>query len=106
VFEHLRRLARLRSELPALRHGSLLHLHDEEQQTVFARTLGAQTVLIAFNNDTRPATFEFDATETGLPNGTRLDDRLDIIKTDTVVTGGKVTFSLPARSAALLTARE
>ena len=105
VFNHLRRLARLRAELPALRHGSTLHLYDEEQQTVFARTLGGQKVLVAFNNDTKPSTFEFGVGEAELADGARLFDRLEVLSGEARVTSGSVRLTLPARSASILTTR-
>ena len=105
VFEHLRRLGRLRLELAPLRGGSLLHLLDDEQQTAFARTAGGQTVIIAFNNDTKPATFQFDVSMTTLGEGARLVDRLEVVKTDLRVNAGTLKLALPARSASILVAR-
>jgi glycosidase len=70
VFEHVKRLAKLRADLPALRRGTLVHVYDEEQQTVFARRLPDQTTFVAFNNDTKPATFKFKLSDAGLdPEG-------------------------------------
>ncbi len=70
VFEHVKRLAKLRADLPALRRGSLVHVYDEEQQTVFARVLPDQTTFLAFNNDTKPATLRFKLSHAGLdPHG-------------------------------------
>jgi glycosidase len=105
VFAHLQRLARLRAELPALRHGVTRHVYDEEQQAVFARMLGGQTVYIVFNNETKPATFEFDASEAGMPEGARLIDRLEVLGGETRVAGGRVRLTLPPRTASILTAR-
>jgi glycosidase len=105
VFNHLRRLARLRAELPALRRGSTLHVYDEEQQTVFARVLGDQTVLVAFNNDTNPATFDFDLRNAGVREGARLNYRHEYIFPGVGpagVRGHVVSMSMKPRSAALL----
>ncbi|MDT7778186.1 MAG: neopullulanase [Acidobacteriota bacterium] len=101
VFEHVKRLARLRAELPALRRGSLIQLYDEEQQTVFARVLGGEAVVIAFNNDTKPATFEFDAAAANIPDGMNLADRLGVIEGMTRVANGRAKVTLPARSACI-----
>jgi glycosidase len=103
VFNHLRRLARLRAQLPALRHGSTLHLYDEEQQTVFARTLGDDVAVIAFNNDTQPAQFEVRVDETDLRDGVHLSDQLKTVGSTVRVDGGMMRFTLPARSAAVFT---
>ena len=102
VFDHLRRLGRLRAELPALRRGWLLHLYDAEQQTVFARGTGGAAVLVAFNNDAKPATFRFGVREAGLPEGARLADRLENFKGAALVRDGAVEITLPARSSAVL----
>jgi glycosidase len=105
VFEHLKQLARLRGELAPLRRGSLLQLYDEEQQTVFARLLeGWPAVVVALNNDTKPADIVFDATPAGLRGGENLIDRLGVIKGATKVLSGRVKVTLPARSAAILVA--
>ncbi|MCA1634618.1 MAG: cyclomaltodextrinase N-terminal domain-containing protein [Acidobacteria bacterium] len=101
VFNHLRRLARLRAELPALRQGETLHVYDEEQQTVFARMHGGEAVIIAFNNDTKPATFEFDVSAANVPEAYNLTDRLGVIEGATRVSHGRVRVTLPARSASL-----
>jgi glycosidase len=70
VFERVKRLTKLRADLPALRRGTLVHVYDEEQQTVFARRLPDQTTFIVFNNDTKPATIKFKLSDAGLdPKG-------------------------------------
>jgi glycosidase len=99
VFFHLSRLGRLRSNLVALRRGSLLHLHDEEQQTAFARLHGRQVVITAFNNDTRPASFDLDVRAAGLPEGAHAEELLDVVRTGVRVENGRLRVTLPARSA-------
>jgi glycosidase len=102
VFEHVQLLARLRAAVPALRRGSLIQLYDEEQQAVFARILNGQTAIVAFNNDTKPTTFEFDISETTLGEGARLRQLLTDVTGSTHVENGKVKITLPARSASIL----
>ncbi|HWW77449.1 MAG TPA: alpha-amylase family glycosyl hydrolase [Pyrinomonadaceae bacterium] len=102
VFEHLKRLAKLRAELPALRRGSLVQLYDEEQQTAYARVLGGESVVVAINNDTKPATLDFSVRETGLAEGAELPDRLEVVN-GAKVSNGRLRLTLPARSASLLT---
>jgi glycosidase len=108
VFNHLRRLARARAELPALRRGTLLHVYDEEQQTVFARQLGDQTVFIAFNNDTKPATIKFKLSDAGLDPHARLTMRHDYLGTGGPraerTHGDDVELDMVPRSAAIITA--
>ena len=57
VFDHLRRVIHLRHELEPLRRGALQHLYVADQQYAFARTDDTGSVLVAINNDTKPATF-------------------------------------------------
>jgi len=103
VFNHLQRLARLRAQSAPLRRGSVLHLHDEEQQTAFARVHGDETVVVAFNNDTRPATFSVGVRGTTLAEGQMLVDRLENFRRLAPVENGKLQVTLPARSSAVLT---
>jgi glycosidase len=104
VFEHLRRLGRLRAELEPLRRGRSLDLLDAEQQMAYARMTDRATVIMVFNNDTKPATVEFDVTEARLANGARMLDRLGASQ-EVRVEGGRMRVSLPARRAAILTVR-
>jgi neopullulanase len=105
VVEHLKRLAWLRARWPALRRGSLVQLYDAEQQTAFARVYGGQTVVVAFNNDTKPATFEFEVEPAAARD-------LRVLKVDerpggplSVTAGGRVTVTLPARWAGIYSTR-
>ncbi|MDQ3649861.1 MAG: alpha-amylase family glycosyl hydrolase [Acidobacteriota bacterium] len=105
VFEHVRQLTRTRAELEPLRRGRLVNLYIAEQQYAYARMTPRQTVLVVFNNDTKPATFEFDMTGVNLENNARLSDRLGIIKDETRVENGMIKVTLPARSASVLAVR-
>ncbi|HEX8068664.1 MAG TPA: alpha-amylase family glycosyl hydrolase [Pyrinomonadaceae bacterium] len=98
--EHLRLLGRLRRELEPLRRGALVNLYVAEQQWAYARKTADAVVVVAFNNDTRPAAFEFDAAPTALGDGTRLADRLDPGRFARVA-DGKLRLNLPARTAAI-----
>jgi glycosidase len=108
VFEHVKRLAKLRAELPTLRRGSLLQVYDEEQQTVFARTLGNQTTFVAFNNDTKLATVKFRFSDAGFAPNARLIQRQDHLGGAVGVErrGDAVTLSMPPRTAIIITATE
>jgi glycosidase len=101
VFEHVKRLAHLRAECIPLRFGLLTQLYDEEQQTVFARAAGGQTVIVAFNNDTKPSTLQFGLGEANIPDGAELVDRLGTVKGKTRVEGRTIKIILPARSASV-----
>jgi hypothetical protein len=94
----------LRAELEPLRRGRSLDLLDAEQQMAYARMTDRATVIMVFNNDTKPATVEFDVTEARLANGARMLDRLGASQ-EVRVEGGRMRVSLPARRAAILTVR-
>ncbi|HJQ33310.1 MAG TPA: alpha-amylase family glycosyl hydrolase [Pyrinomonadaceae bacterium] len=102
VFEHLKLLTKLRAELPALRRGSLVQLYDEEQQTAYARALGGEAVVVAINNDTKPASFAFRVGDIW-PGAARLRERLGTIKSEVLTTNGVLALNLPPRSAVILT---
>ncbi|MET0645269.1 MAG: alpha-amylase family glycosyl hydrolase [Pyrinomonadaceae bacterium] len=107
VFEHVKRLAKLRADLPALRRGTLVHVYDEEQQTVFARRLDDQTTFIAFNNDTKPATVKFKLSDAGLdPRGgyrSRIDALGKVSNAGIRTQGDDVELQMQPRSFAVLT---
>jgi neopullulanase len=106
VFENLKRLAKLRAEHAALRRGALVQIYDDEQQTVYARVLPEDRVLVAINNDTRPATIEFNVRDAWFA----LDEELEF---STLMHAAQMNFdhdrirmTLAPRSAAILTGRE
>jgi neopullulanase len=59
VFEHVRKLTRLRAERRDLRTGQTEHLHAGEQTFVYRRGL----TVVALNNDARPAEVRLPAME-------------------------------------------
>ena len=102
VFEHVKRLTRARAELEPLRRGRLVNLHYSEQQYAFARVGQQGAVVVAINNDTRPATFEFSIEPTHWPTGVpRLADWLRTVR-DPRVENGMLKLTLPARSASII----
>ena len=101
VFDHLRRVIHLRHELEPLRRGALQQLYAAEQQYVFARTTGVESVLVAFNNDVKPVTWTVDVGGARMSDGVVLHDRLGGIG-DVPVQNGRIALTLPARSAAIL----
>ncbi|HKZ77338.1 MAG TPA: alpha-amylase family glycosyl hydrolase [Pyrinomonadaceae bacterium] len=100
IFDYIRRLTHLHAELPPFQFGKLVNLYSSEQQYAYARVTKTGAVVIAINNDTKPAAMEFDVTETGLPNGVLLVDRMSVSK-DIVISAGKLKLNLPERSAAV-----
>jgi glycosidase len=105
VWNHIALLGKLRKELPALRTGKSLDLLDEEQQAVYSRVTDKQAVIVAFNNDTKPATIQFSVGDLKvIADGATLVDRLGKAK-DASVKDGNVRVELPARYAAIYTVK-
>lgn len=104
LFDHVRKMNRLHAELEPLRRGALVSLHVAAQQYAYARTTRGAAVVVAINNDTKPAAFDLDAARANLEEGTRLTDRLDLSQ-GVRVADGRIKLTLPARSASVLTVR-
>jgi glycosidase len=104
VFEHIKTLTRLRSELEPLRRGRLINLHVSDQQYGYARTSKSGSVVTIINNDTKTAQIEFDVSPLKLANDLVLIDRLGAGK-EVRVTDGKLSVTVPERSAAILVPR-
>ena len=102
VFDHLRRVIKLRHELEPLRRGKLVTLSVSEQQYAFARTTARESVIVVFNNAKQEARVEFDASPIKLARSAQLTDRLGRAK-DVRVDGSLVRVVLPARSASIIT---
>ena len=105
VFEHQKLLGRLRTELEPLRRGNLLNLLAAPHQYVYARNTATESVIVAFNNDTKSAAIEFSVAETRLPNGATLIDRLGSSK-NVLVANGMVEVELAARSSSILVMKQ
>jgi glycosidase len=86
VFEHVRKLLRLRAERSELRRGEMEHLHAGEQSYVYRR---GRTV-VAINNDTKPA-------EIRLPGLDLAEDALGLCAPPRRDAQG-VTLTVPART--------
>lgn len=105
VWNHLAALGRLRANFTALRTGKSLDLLDEEQQMAYARLTDKQAVLVVFNNDTKPAEVSFDVSMIKqFPANSFLTDRLGKVA-DINVAGGRVKFTMPARTAGIFTVK-
>jgi glycosidase len=100
LFEYIRKLTHLHAELEPLKSGTLVNLYVSDQQYAYGRTTKDGVVVVAINNDTKPAVITFKVPTPGLADGTRLTDRLGVSK-DLQVENGKVNVSLPSRSASI-----
>jgi neopullulanase len=104
IYEHVKQLTALRSRLEPLRRGRLVHLYTSEQQYAYARKTDRAIVLVAINNDNKPAAMEFDVSRIGLTDKTLLTDQLGISK-DVEIEKSMIKVNLPARSAAIFTVK-
>jgi neopullulanase len=103
VWNHLAALGKLRANFTALRTGRTLDLLDEEQQSAYARLTDKQAVLIVFNNDTKPVPVAFDVSMIKpFPANSTLTDRLGKVS-DITIANGKVSLTMPARTAGVFT---
>jgi glycosidase len=104
IFEHVRRLNRMRAELEPLRRGALVNLYVAPQQYAYARVTRGASVLVVINNDTKPSTFEFDVTRAGITGDALLNVHLGTQGRGSV-RGGVLRVTIPARSASILSKR-
>ncbi|REK19007.1 MAG: DUF3459 domain-containing protein [Planctomycetota bacterium] len=74
LVDAIARLATLRHELPALRHGDYQQLAVAHEQLAFARTTPEQRVVVVVNASEQPATVKFDVPG---GHGRKLVDRLE-----------------------------
>jgi glycosidase len=100
LFEHVRKTARLRSELEPLRRGSLLNLHVAEQQYAYARVTDKASVIVLINNDARAAAVEFNLAPLNLPDGSVLVDRLGA-GGDILIRNATFKLRMPPRTASI-----
>jgi glycosidase len=106
LFDYVRRVVHLHTELEPLRRGALKDLYVADQQYAYARTTPRSSAVVVINNDAKAATFEFSVAEANLKDGARLEDRLGTLRGETRVEGGKIKLTMPMRSASILVPRE
>jgi glycosidase len=99
LFEFIRRLITLRREHAPLRTGRLVNLYVAEQQYVYARVTRDSTALVAFNNDDKPVSFEFDPSPAGLRLFHRYNNSLG--GAQIFVSDRKLRLNLPKRAVAI-----
>ncbi len=100
LFEYIRKLTHLHTELEPLQRGELVNLFVSEQQYAYARKTPSGAVLTVINNDSQPATIEFAVDQIDLREGIALVDRLGAAPA-AHVRNGRVKAILPARSASV-----
>jgi glycosidase len=102
VHAHVKKLLALRRELEPLRRGQLLQLTNTATTAAFARATKTSGVIVAFNNSDQTQTIR-TALVSQLLGQKELFDRLTEGRRVTVESD-TITLTLPARSAAILTA--
>ena len=103
VFDNLRRLAWLRSELAPLRRGRMVTLLANEQTWAYARVLDGQRIGVVLNNGTAPVTLDLSVAAIEWRDGLEVSDRLG--GANTRVESARLRVSLGPRSAAIYAAR-
>lgn len=101
VFEHVRKVARLRAQLEPLRRGELINLYVSDQQYAYARKTRRETVIVVINNDTQAAAVEFEVKDLGLREGDRGTDQLNA-SAGGEVRQGVLRVTVNPRAAAIL----
>ncbi len=104
LFDHIRKVIKLRHELEALRTGSMRHLYVDEWIYVYARIQDGQVVIVAINNGKDAAVCDLPVGNLGMNNGAVLVNRLNIASS-VKVEDNKIHLSLPPRSASILVLR-
>jgi glycosidase len=97
MFDWTRAWIKLRRDHAAMRSGKLIELFADDETYVFARQLGAETIVIAINRDRQKHMF-LPVGTIGVKDGVML--RSVIGGTDARVEHGQVTLRLPAQGAA------
>jgi glycosidase len=104
IWDHVRRLARLRGELEPLRRGPMVNLCVSDQQYGYARTGRTGPVVVLINNAAEAAEVSCDLAPLGLGEGTIMIDRLSAAP-DLNVAAQKVHARMPPRTAGIYTQR-
>jgi glycosidase len=100
IWDHVRRLSRLRKELEPLRRGAMVNLCVGDQAYGYARTGPTGSVVVMMNNAADAANVDCDLSPLGLADGAKLTDRLGAAP-QLQVANGKVHSRLPARTAGI-----
>ena len=104
IWEHVRRLARLRGELAPLRRGSMTNLCVSDQSYGYARSSSEGGVVVLINNAPEAAEVSCDLSTLRPSEGARLTDRLGVAP-ELRITGGKVQARFPGRDAGIYVVR-
>jgi len=95
MFAWTREWIRLRREHAALRSGRLIDLYSDDDTYVFARQLGTDTVIVAFNRQAKEKHVVIPASSIGINNNVMFRSGA----LTALVTDGALTLTLPAQTA-------
>ena len=73
MFDWTRAWIRLRREQAAMRAGKLIDLFYDDESYVFARQLGAETIVVAFNREAKQKKVTIPVGSIGVKDGVMLD---------------------------------
>ncbi len=94
MFDWTRAWIGIRREHPALRSGRLIDLFSDDETYVFARQLGTETVVIAFNRENRRKEISVPLGTIGVKDGVTLKSLVGDVSRVRVVNGeAKLTLS-------------
>jgi glycosidase len=98
MFDWTRAWVRLRREHPALRSGKLIDLFSDDETYVFARQLGTETILVAFNRENKRKEISVPVGSIGIKDGATLKPLIGEAR-DARVVNGEARLTLPAQTA-------
>ena len=98
MFDWTRAWIRLRREHAAMRAGKLIDLFYDDDSYVFARQLGTETIIVAFNRDNKQKQVTIRAESIGLRDGVMLKSLIGR-ETSSHITNGQAMLALPAQTA-------
>ena len=102
MFDWTRSWIRLRREQAALRSGKLIDLFVDDEIYVFARQLGAETIVMAFNRENKERRVSVPVGVIGVKDGVMLRGLIGDVSGR--VEKGEIVLSLPGQSAVALKA--
>ncbi len=103
VWEHVRKLTRMRADLEPLRHGAMVNLCESDQSYGYARLGSRGVVVVLINNSAGPTQVDCDLSAAHESEGMLLMDRMGTAPEVRVGAYGMIHAQLPGRSAAIYT---
>ena len=97
IFDWTRSWIRLRREHAALRSGRLIDLFADDETYVFARQLGDETIVVAFNRENKEKTVSLPLGSIGVKDGVMLKGLIG--EGSSRVGNGEARIGLPAQTA-------